>query len=173
MPNPEWRTSTVVALCESMRQLQDFSALPILADALEENGCALVPLLNRLREPLPPYHHAVRLVAYVMSDRTRAALKWLDDFIEEYELGYRDGRPNYFYMTSEALRAIHWHPTCDYDKGFRETLDSAAHCYGEYLTFEGNRADSAQYTDGAAFWDAYETVTGLRPHRTARFSCSC
>ncbi len=35
----EWRTSTVVALSDQMYRSRDFSAMPILADALEDAGC--------------------------------------------------------------------------------------------------------------------------------------
>jgi hypothetical protein len=31
-----WRTETVVALCQAMRQSRDYSAMPILADALQD-----------------------------------------------------------------------------------------------------------------------------------------
>lgn len=36
---PAWRTSEVIALCEFMYGSQDFSAMPVLADALQEAGC--------------------------------------------------------------------------------------------------------------------------------------
>jgi hypothetical protein len=37
--DPRWRTETVLGLAEAIRETKDFSRLPILADALEENGC--------------------------------------------------------------------------------------------------------------------------------------
>jgi hypothetical protein len=37
--DPAWRTDTVVALAAQMRALRDYSAVPILADALQEAGC--------------------------------------------------------------------------------------------------------------------------------------
>ena len=37
--SPEWRTSTVVALASQMYESRDFSAMPILADALQDAGC--------------------------------------------------------------------------------------------------------------------------------------
>ena len=36
---PEWRTPTVVAMARQMYDSRDFSAMPILADALEDAGC--------------------------------------------------------------------------------------------------------------------------------------
>jgi hypothetical protein len=161
-----------------MRELQDFSALPILADALQEVDCDNVPLLNRLRDGPTVYDHNIRLVAYIMSDETRAALKWFDDFIEEYGLGYYKlsyGRSRWEWSLDE-WRERSWWPNTDYDKGFRETIQNAFDCDGEYLTFVGNAADSAQDTDKQEFWDNFEVLTGTKVSAYARgasFSCSC
>jgi hypothetical protein len=37
--DPMWRTDTAVALAGQMRLLRDYSAMPILADALQDAGC--------------------------------------------------------------------------------------------------------------------------------------
>lgn len=37
--NPEWRTSTAAGLAREMYESRDFSAMPILADALQDAGC--------------------------------------------------------------------------------------------------------------------------------------
>ena len=37
--DPAWRTATAVGLAERMYESRDFSAMPILADALEDAGC--------------------------------------------------------------------------------------------------------------------------------------
>jgi hypothetical protein len=36
---PEWRTGTVIALAQQMHDANEFGALPILADALQDAGC--------------------------------------------------------------------------------------------------------------------------------------
>lgn len=46
-----WQGGTVVRLAESLYQQRAFDALPYLADALEEAGCDVVPLLGHLRKP--------------------------------------------------------------------------------------------------------------------------
>jgi hypothetical protein len=46
-----WRTSTAVALAKQMYDSRDFSAMPILADALQEAGCDNEDLLNHCRVP--------------------------------------------------------------------------------------------------------------------------
>ena len=46
---PEWRTSTVVAIARQMDDTGDFSAVPILADALQDAGCNNELILDRCR----------------------------------------------------------------------------------------------------------------------------
>jgi len=47
--NPAWTTSTVVALAQGMYAERDFSAMPILADALQDAGCDNDDILNHCR----------------------------------------------------------------------------------------------------------------------------
>jgi len=47
----EHRTDTVVQLCKSIRKLEDWSLMPILADALQDAGYEDQYYLNRLRNP--------------------------------------------------------------------------------------------------------------------------
>jgi hypothetical protein len=49
--DPEWRTSTAVALAQQMYESRDFSPMPILADALQDAGCDNADILNHCREP--------------------------------------------------------------------------------------------------------------------------
>jgi hypothetical protein len=46
----EWRTSTAVALAGQMYESRDFSAMPILADALQDAGCDSDDILNHCRD---------------------------------------------------------------------------------------------------------------------------
>jgi hypothetical protein len=48
--NPEWRTSDVALLSKRIDESREFSALPILADALQDAGCDADDLLNHLRD---------------------------------------------------------------------------------------------------------------------------
>ena len=45
-----WNTHTVVSLAQTIWLKKSFDRMPILADALEESGCAATPLLQRLRD---------------------------------------------------------------------------------------------------------------------------
>jgi hypothetical protein len=48
---PAWLTSTVVALAEGIYQERAFDRMPILADALQDGGCANEDVLNHCRRP--------------------------------------------------------------------------------------------------------------------------
>jgi hypothetical protein len=45
-----WRTSTAVAIAQGMYDSRDFSAMPILADALQDAGCDSDDILNHCRD---------------------------------------------------------------------------------------------------------------------------
>jgi len=47
--SPEWRTSTVIALATGVYESRDFSAMPILADALQDAGCGNADVLDHCR----------------------------------------------------------------------------------------------------------------------------
>jgi len=48
-----WRTDTAVTLAQAMYESRDFSAMPILADALQDAGCDNADILNHCRGPGP------------------------------------------------------------------------------------------------------------------------
>jgi hypothetical protein len=47
--DPSWRTPVVVAIARRAYDERDFAALPVLADALEEAGCAGADVLAHCR----------------------------------------------------------------------------------------------------------------------------
>ena len=49
--DPNWRTSTAVALAQRIYDAKDFTLMPILADALQDAGCASDDVLDHCREP--------------------------------------------------------------------------------------------------------------------------
>ncbi|VTR97035.1 Uncharacterized protein OS=Sorangium cellulosum (strain So ce56) GN=sce5710 PE=4 SV=1 [Gemmata massiliana] len=53
MFDPGWRTSTAAALAQEMYESHDFSAMPILADALQDAGCDRDDILDHCRGPGP------------------------------------------------------------------------------------------------------------------------
>jgi hypothetical protein len=51
--SPDWRTDTAVTLARQMSESRDFSAMPILADALQDAGCTSPEILDHCRGPGP------------------------------------------------------------------------------------------------------------------------
>jgi hypothetical protein len=51
--SPSGLTSSVVRLAQALYDTRDFTALPVLADALEESGCTSQGLFDHLRGPGP------------------------------------------------------------------------------------------------------------------------
>jgi hypothetical protein len=49
--NPEWSTPTVLLVAQGIYDSRDFSAMPILADALQDAGCDSDDILNHFRDP--------------------------------------------------------------------------------------------------------------------------
>jgi len=47
---PEWQTDTALSLARQMYESRDFSAMPILADALQDAGCDNDDILNHCRD---------------------------------------------------------------------------------------------------------------------------
>jgi len=47
--SPEWRTPTATAIALQMYESRDFSAMPILADAMQDAGCDNADILNHCR----------------------------------------------------------------------------------------------------------------------------
>lgn len=49
--NPTWIIPTAIAIAEQMRAVSNFTAVSVLADALEEAGCDDTELLDHCRQP--------------------------------------------------------------------------------------------------------------------------
>jgi hypothetical protein len=159
---PEWRTPSVVAIAQAMRETEDYRACPVLADALDDAGCEDATMLERLRSPIPAWE-AQRWVALVYSSTTEAAVRQVEEVGEE--LGPRafsqegDGYGAEVPVTYERLMRI----------GERWTASDSE--WPDYTTEYG--ADNLQnWGDLKQFWEAYEVITGRRGEGNP-FSCSC
>jgi hypothetical protein len=53
--SPSWRTDTAVSLAKQMYESRDFSAMPILADALQDAGCDNDEVLSHCRDAEQPH----------------------------------------------------------------------------------------------------------------------
>ena len=76
--NTPWRTSTVGELCQGMREAQDYSACPILADALQDADYSDAAVLAQLRASDAPQWERERAVARVYSAESSEAVAWLE-----------------------------------------------------------------------------------------------
>jgi hypothetical protein len=54
--DPNWRSDTAVSLARTMYDSREFSAMPILADALQDAGCDSDEMLNHCRHADPSSH---------------------------------------------------------------------------------------------------------------------
>lgn len=159
---PEWRTSTVVELCRSMREAQDFSALPILADALQDADRGDDELLARLRGPSTGYAGDAALTACVLSRDAADAVAWLVNFADTHDC------PGFETLFNAATGNHHLNTRDDHGEYFNSSVQD----WGEsYLHFGGSDAHGDIPPE---FWDKVELVAGKRIHeRPSQFSCSC
>ncbi|MCI0701762.1 MAG: hypothetical protein L0241_11820 [Planctomycetia bacterium] len=62
----EWRTDTAIALARQMWESREFSAMPILADALQDAGCDNEVILNHCRDANQPHVRGCWVVDLVL-----------------------------------------------------------------------------------------------------------
>jgi ribosome-binding factor A len=79
----EWRTPTVLQLCESIRVTQDYSVAPILADALQDADCDDEEILKTLRDSS---ERSVFLVACIYNEKNAEAIKWVEDYASNFRM---------------------------------------------------------------------------------------
>ncbi len=163
---PEWRTSTVVAICQAMRETGDYSGCPILADALQEADCYDELLLMALRSSDFHGADAERAVACVFSDECRGAVQKIEEIADA--LGH-----NYGYGEETDGGG----PVDVMDYGFLMQAAQTWLRHEDYTTQVGSeewRSYFPSYAD--AFWEAYQIVTGKVVPGTKQhsfFACSC
>jgi hypothetical protein len=167
----KWRTDTVLALCRAMRETRDYSACPILADALQEADYPDEMTLSALRGPLAPYQ-AECLVASLYSTETADAVVRLQQFANRVGYTYEkvvEGVRTYA-ATGEQYAGDAGHNFNDPDYGAAWAAQGA---------FESD--DPNSYDPDPAllneFFTAYELVTGTRVDSHHRgdvpFTCPC
>ena len=141
-----------------MRETQDYSAMPILADALEDAEYPDAKFLEELRGPLT-HNQAERAVAVILSDETASAVAWMDGFGEECGSGGGGDEQDEQSMTYPLLM--------DTARNYIKT--------GDYLTQYGMSWQDALDGHTEEFWTNYELVTGSKVdnHDGHFFSCTC
>jgi hypothetical protein len=152
-----WRTSTVVQLCQAIREGRDYSALPILADALQDAEYPDEQVLEQLRSG-PREIDAQRLVALIYSDKTAESVAWIEAFASQLGPPERYGE-----LLAPALTYA--------------TLMEAANLFvkdGWHTEMGTNETYKDLYEQFPVFWTHYEIVTGVTPRSASSFfACSC
>ena len=159
-----WRTETVRQLCEAMRQTDDYSALPILADALEDGGYSDEKMLEQMRGRLDAVE-AQKLVALVYSDETAEAVRKIEELADD--LG-----PRAFCEEGDGYGLEV--PT-DYGRLMRvgERWANDPEGWGGYTVEHGSDDLRDSGWDGLdSFWEAFAVITGKSASGNP-FSCTC
>lgn len=148
----KYRTQTVLALCRQMRDTEDYSAMPVLADALSDAGCADESFLAEMRRERPLDRRGrqacLRLLCVVESDAGGAALARADALAADLEISY--GR----LMDAADTWVDDTYRTRDDTEIYK---DVASHRWEE-------------------FWADYAVIAGRQPPEDDRhcfFTCSC
>jgi hypothetical protein len=153
---PQWRTTTVLALCRRMLDTREFDALPILGDALEDAGCDDGDLLALCRSPDLKPLSAERTVNLVYSDETAAAVHWLERF--RRDISYEGDPPMYAY--EDIVQAGHQAVS----DGYCWATDDGA----EFFYVRANRRE---------FFRNWSLVTGVavpdEVQDSIEFRCAC
>jgi hypothetical protein len=172
--DPTWRTSTVVAICEGMRQTGDYSGCPILADALQDANCADESLLGDLRdsEKEDDAISRQRLVALVASEESEGAVRRVEELavnVGQPYSPYSYSGPDYDAPTGSLLTYT------DIMSTAREYASEAAeNGYGDTHIHMGTN-EAYKDIDFNRFWEDYQLITGeaVKGHLGRFFSCSC
>lgn len=165
--DPSWRTSDAVALCEAMRQQDDYNLLPILADALQDAGCGDEELLGDLRGL-----HVIsllmkeRLVAIVMSAEGAAAVARIEAVADQL------GSPANYDDESE-YQSLTYPTLMGAAIEYLTAVDTSADGWGEYLHMGTN--ENYKGMSFKEFWQDFQLVTGkkVKDDDASFFSCSC
>jgi hypothetical protein len=164
----KWRTSTVIGLCQSMRETQDYTALPILADALQDADCDNNKLLETLRKGPTGYgHDSVLVAAILLSDAAESFnyMKSLADSLgapERYSYNedeYNVGSPLTWIDLMETAHSVNGAEKYNWDHYIHMGTNE------EYKSiFWGQEKE---------FWRHYQKLTGETVKNDDASSCSC
>ncbi len=107
------RTMAVIQLATAMHKSKDFSAMPILADALEESGFDDESVLEEMKSGSILEVSANRIACLVLGGESEAAVRFVDRFAEEEYVDYeRIIRVAHRYLDDgQGMIGMHGHET--------------------------------------------------------------
>ncbi len=174
-----WRTSTVVGICKRIRETADYSALPILADALQDADCDDAEVLMQLRSDLTP-PSALRLVCLIQGGKPAEAVEWMDGFVKEFSDGYyEDAKGEWVDDEDEEQRN---QPGVKYVQEYALSYDELMQAVEVYLKNGDPYCLPFDTPDvvydrsiRVLFWRHYETITGIQVGKKDEmfFRCAC
>lgn len=161
---PTWRTSTVIELCEQMRTDNDYSRLPVLADALMDAGCDSSELLEACHKTAPGVL-AQRLTAIVLSDELAMHVRCVEEFAGIFKDKYPDEYTESFSISYEKLMQVAGNQDKEGQRSWRE----------DYIHLPFDTPDEA-YRGVKEFWEHFAAITGKEEaegREDSFFSCAC
>lgn len=157
---PRWRTSTVLQMIRAARiDRMNGGVLPILADALEEDGYPDTDTLCDLRAtPEMPPHTAAVVLARLEGGDVEASLDWLEAFAHQHLHGYEGDEISGRWTAADLIKAL-----------------DATIAEGEphYLGFDTPEETWSQRDEILRHYAAVTGNAAATDYGGALFSCSC
>lgn len=177
MSEPTWRTTTVTDLITSMRHTADFSALPILADALEDAGYDNAAVLAELRGGPHDFATGCIATAKLLGGQLALSLQWIAHlaltlrYAEQDEHDRYDENPDN-YSSGSPLRGTGQQMSAHFLIAAARRMEVENDITWQYGGQSWMGAMNAhRYTE---FWRHYAAVTGTEFRDRGSFiSCSC
>jgi hypothetical protein len=169
-----WNTATVRALAARICTARAVDLLPILADALQDDGYADEGVLARARctDPVPTYRDAVVLVASALEAGDLAgAVHTIDTIAADLgdDYGYDEEDDD-----AEPVRVMDFALLVAAADRWLDAAESGDGPDYEYQHGSSRWRDSFGRTEAATFWAAYTFITGRAcAEPVSFFSCSC
>ncbi len=152
-----WRTATVIELCQGIREAQDYSACPILADALQDADYPNADVLAILRDLNAARGERERALALVYSAESAEAVEWLEWYAEQ--LGHGGYPGGHGVMTYSMLMVA-----------ARSFADTGSDELGNGSMNWSNATCDPEYNQ---FWSKWALVAGRTPPEDDEFFFAC
>lgn len=175
---PEWRTSTVIQLCQSMREAQDYGALPILADALQEADCDDQLLLDWLRSPTGEVYDSLLVALILMPEEVQSSLDYMKELAAEIGTPYShdyeyDDNGQFIDNGHSEGKAVSWEDLMEVAHSVNSKNNRG---WDDYIHMGQNEQYKRCFWGHTKeFWRHYQRLTGerIRDDDATFFSCSC
>lgn len=142
--DPRWRTSTVIDMCRSLLESEEWHRLPILGDALMDAGCDSQELITACQSTKESAF-AMRIAAIVLGGEHADAIKWLEQFADKYNFSW--------------IEMIH---AATVEGSYVVAMGHDLHGPSELDDGEEDQ-----------FWQCIQTLTGKGRQEENIWSCSC